>query len=80
MKRIAASEFRARWSEVIDDVRATREPVLVTKRGKPIVKIVSAESKSDDDIFGFMSDECEIVGDIEAPIVEQRPRGKCDGA
>ena len=68
MKRMTASEFKARCLKIMDDVQATREPVLVTKRGKPVVKIICAEPRPDD-IFGFMSGEFKITGDIEAPAV-----------
>jgi len=52
----------------MDDVQATGEPVLVTKRGKPVVKVIPAEPEKDD-IFGFMAGKFTIVGDIESPVV-----------
>lgn len=68
MKQMRASVFKARCLNVMDDIQATGEPVIVTKRGKPVVKVVPVESKVDD-IFGFMSGEAKIVGDIESPVV-----------
>lgn len=68
MKQMRASTFKARCLAVMDDVQATGEPVLVTKRGKPVVKVVPAES-GQDDIFGFMAGKFKIVGDIESPVV-----------
>jgi prevent-host-death family protein len=68
MKQMRASAFKARCLSVMDDIQATGEPVIVTKRGKPVVKVVPAEPEKDD-IFGFMADEFEIVGDIESPVV-----------
>jgi prevent-host-death family protein len=68
MKQIRASAFKARCLAVMDDVQATGEPVVVTKRGKPVVKIVPVDSKQDD-IFGFMKGKFKIVGDIESPVV-----------
>lgn len=50
----------------MDRVQATGEPVVVTKRGKPIVKVIPAETRRDDQ-FGFMKGRMEIVGDIESP-------------
>jgi antitoxin (DNA-binding transcriptional repressor) of toxin-antitoxin stability system len=52
----------------MDDVQATGEPVIVTKRGKPVVKVVPIKSEKDD-IFGFMADKFDIIGDIESPVV-----------
>jgi prevent-host-death family protein len=68
MKQMRASAFKARCLSVMDDVQATGEPVIVTKRGKPVVKVVPVESEKDD-IFGFMAGKFTIVGDIESPVV-----------
>ena len=35
MKTIAAGQFKARCLRLMDEVRATREPVLITKKGRP---------------------------------------------
>ncbi len=37
MKRITASYFRTHCYAVLRDVENTLEPVIVTKRGKPVV-------------------------------------------
>lgn len=68
MKRIPAGAFKARCLSVMKDVQATREPVVVTKRGTPLVKIIPVETESGAP-FGFMAGEFEIVGDIESPLV-----------
>jgi prevent-host-death family protein len=68
MKQMRASVFKAKCLAVMDDVQATGEPVIVTKRGKPVVKVVAVRPEKDD-IFGFMAGEFEIVGDIESPVV-----------
>jgi len=67
MKQMRASAFKVRCLKVMDDVQATGEPVIVTKRGKPVVKLVPVESEKD--LFGFMAGEFKIVGDIESPVV-----------
>ena len=68
MKQMRASAFKAKCLKVMDDIQATGEPVTVTKRGKPVVKVIPVESEKDD-IFGFMAGKAEIVGDIESPVV-----------
>lgn len=68
MKQMRASAFKARCLSVMDDVRATGEPVVITKRGTPVVKVVPVDSDRSD-LFGFMTGEFKIVGDIEAPTV-----------
>jgi len=68
MKQMPASVFKARCLSVMDNVQATGEPVIVTKRGKPVVKVIPAEPEKGN-ILGFMAGEFEIVGDIESPVV-----------
>jgi prevent-host-death family protein len=67
MKQMRASVFKAKCLAVMDDVQATGEPVIVTKRGKPVVKVVAVKAEKDD-IFGFMAGKFKIVGDIESPV------------
>jgi prevent-host-death family protein len=66
MKEMRASVFKARCLKVMDRVQKTGEPVIVTKRGKPVVKVIPAGAEKDD-IFGFMKGRMEIVGDILSP-------------
>ena len=68
MKQMRASAFKAQCLKVMNDIQATGEPVTVTKRGKPVVKVIRAESEKDD-IFGFMAGKAKIIGDIESPVV-----------
>jgi prevent-host-death family protein len=67
MKRIPAGAFKARCLAVMKDVQATGEPVLVTKRGKPLVKLVPAEKEAAG-LLGCMAGKVKIAGDIESPI------------
>jgi prevent-host-death family protein len=66
MKQMPAGEFKALCLSVMDDVKATGEPVLITKRGAPVAKIVPVSSKKRD-LFGFMAGQFEVVGNIESP-------------
>ncbi|MGH7265359.1 MAG: type II toxin-antitoxin system Phd/YefM family antitoxin [Candidatus Rokuibacteriota bacterium] len=68
MKTMAAGEFKARCLKVVDQVRATREPVLITKRGRPVAKLVPAHDPGHD-VFGALVGTLEIVGDVESPVV-----------
>jgi len=68
MKQMSASTFKARCLKVMNDIQATGEPVIVTKRGKPLVKVIPMKPEKDD-IFGFKAGEVKIMGDIESPVV-----------
>lgn len=68
MKSIPAGQFKARCLRLMDEVNSTREALVITKKGRPVVKLVPAESRPED-IFGCLRNEVEIVGDILAPVV-----------
>ncbi len=68
MKTMPAAKFKARCLRVMDEVRSTREAVLITKKGKAVAKLVPAETGSDD-VFGCMKGQFKIAGDILAPVV-----------
>ena len=68
MKQMRASAFKAHCLTVMRDVQATGEPVIVTKRGTPVVKVVPVKS-NESDLFGFMAGEFKIVGDVESPVI-----------
>ena len=68
MKQMRASVFKAQCLKVMNDIQATGEPVIVTKRGKPVVKVVPMQPENDD-IFGFMAGKAKIIGDVESPVV-----------
>lgn len=67
MKTMAAGEFKAKCLKVMDQVNTTREPVLITKKGRPVAKLVPVETPAKE-IFGCLAGRFEIVGDIESPI------------
>jgi prevent-host-death family protein len=68
MKKMAAGVFKVHCLAVMDEVQSKREAVLITKRGKPVAKLVPAgEDKGKDEIFGFMAGKIKIVGDIVSP-------------
>ena len=64
---LSATEFKASCLRVMEDVHRTRKPVTVSKRGKPLVKIVPVEQKRRRPLFGYMKGTFEIVGDIVSP-------------
>jgi prevent-host-death family protein len=67
MKTMAAGEFKAKCLKVMDRVNKTREPVLITKKGRPVAKLVPVDPKPED-FLGCLAGMIEIVGDIESPI------------
>ncbi len=66
MKTMAAGAFKVHCLKVMDEVQSKRQVVLITKRGKPVAKLVPVE-KEKDDIFGFFKGKIKINGDIVSP-------------
>jgi prevent-host-death family protein len=69
-KTIPAGQFKARCLAIMDEVQAKRQAVVITKRGKPVARLVPVEQEKDD-IFGFFKGKgkIEIKGDIVSPIL-----------
>jgi len=68
MKTMPAGLFKVHCLKVMDEVASKRESVVITKRGKPVAKLVPV-SKEKDDIFGFMKGKITVLGDIVSPIL-----------
>ena len=67
MTEIPAGKFKTHCLTIMEEVRTTRNPVLITKRGRPVAKLVPAD-QSRDDFIGHLKGVVEIVGDIESPV------------
>lgn len=61
---IKAAEFKAKCLKLIDEVAATHQPLVITKRGKPVARVVPVEDASTPALFGHMKGTGGIVGDI----------------
>jgi prevent-host-death family protein len=66
MKKMAAGEFKVHCLAVMDEVQSKRQSVLITKRGKPVAKLVPVD-QAKDDIFGFMKGKGKVLGDVVSP-------------
>ncbi len=67
MTQIAAGEFKAKCLKLLDEVQQKRKQVVITKRGKPVAKLVPV-NESAESFIGSMKGTMEILGDIVAPI------------
>ncbi len=64
MKTISAAAFKAQCRTLMDDVRSTKRPVLITKRGRPVAKLVPVEEPQDD-FIGRLKGVFEIAPDLD---------------
>jgi prevent-host-death family protein len=75
MKTMTAGAFKANCLAVMDEVQAKRETVVITKRGKPVAKLVPI-SLDIDEIFGFLAGKAKITGDIVSPALSPEEWGE----
>ena len=68
MKTMPAGEFNARCLQVIEEVRRYRTPVVITKKGRPVAKLIPPDAPATD-VFDCMAGSARIVGNLEAPVV-----------
>ena len=65
-----AGEFKSKCLAVMDEVQAKCQPVIITKHGKPVAKLVPVNSKRDD-FYDFMKGKGKILGDIVSPVIPE---------
>lgn len=76
MKKMAADTFKANCLAILDGVRTKRETVVITKRGKPVAKLVPVDAETGD-IYNFLAGKGSIAGDVISPALtlkEWRPK------
>ncbi len=68
--KISAAQFKAKCLKLMDEVRNRREEVVITKRGKPVARLVPFDEKPAP-IYGCMKGTVTILGDIVSPVDEK---------
>lgn len=68
MKTMPVTDFKAHALKVLGEVAETREPVVVTKRGKPLAEIVPFAGKRM--APGRLAEALVFEGDIVSPLGE----------
>lgn len=71
MRKISVSEFKSTCLARLQEVSRTGEPILVTKRGKPLALVLPPPpAKSDSRASGFwaMAGSAEELDDIVQPL------------
>jgi prevent-host-death family protein len=67
MKTVAISEFKAKCLSLLEEVQKTKQPLRVTRFGKPVAEVVPIGPTAMPDWFGSMKGTFEILGDIISP-------------
>jgi len=66
-KTMKASECKAKFLGVLDQVAATHERVIVTKNGRPVAEIVPFVEKPKT-LLGAMKGQITILSDLDEPL------------
>lgn len=64
MQKIAAAQFKTHCLSVMEQVSRSGQPVVVTRHGKAVVKVIPMDSDAED-IFGALAGIARITGDID---------------
>jgi prevent-host-death family protein len=68
-QQIAAGEFKARCLHLLDEVQRSRKEILITKRGRPVARLLPADAKPPA-LLGRMKGSIDIHGSLIEPIGE----------
>ncbi|HMP72052.1 MAG TPA: type II toxin-antitoxin system Phd/YefM family antitoxin [Kiritimatiellia bacterium] len=67
---IAAGEFKKHCLKLMDQVQTGRQSILITKRGKPVAKLVPVDDPTAVPLFGCMKGRLHEAGDVVKPTGE----------
>ena len=70
MDDIPISEFKAKCLGLIEQVHKTRQPLRITRHGRPVAEVVPAGPAPKRNFVGDMVGTIEILGDIVSPIID----------
>ena len=71
MKQVAISKFKAKCFSLLEQVQKTRNPIRITRFGKPVAEVVPVRLTGPRDWMGSMRDSIEILGDIVSPVGDE---------
>ena len=69
-KTVAATEFKAHCLALLEEVRQTRQPLLVTRHGKPVAEIFPYMPKNADQA-NPLKGSILFEGDVISPLEEK---------
>lgn len=72
METISISKFKATCLSLLERVRKTGEPLIITKRGEPVALVTLPPPPAPEgNSFGCMKNSIRIKGDIISPLAEE---------
>jgi prevent-host-death family protein len=74
VKTIPAGAFKTNCLAIMDEVKAKRATIVITKHGKPVAKLVPINADTDE-IFGFFRGRGSVTGDVVSPVLSPKEWG-----
>jgi prevent-host-death family protein len=68
---ITAAKFKAQCLKLMDIVAETNQPLTITKRGRPVARLVPVPQADARPVFGFLKGHVVEEGDIVSPTLEK---------
>jgi prevent-host-death family protein len=75
MKTIPAGTFKAKCLAIMDDVQARNQTIIITKRGKPVAKLIPV-GKTKDGFYHFLHGKGALTRDVLAPALSNKEWGE----
>jgi prevent-host-death family protein len=71
MQEIAISVFKAKCLAILQRVEETKEPIRITRHGKPVAEVIPASQTVDRAAWiGSLKGKIKILGDIVSPVID----------
>jgi prevent-host-death family protein len=70
MNDVSISEFKAKCLGLIEQVHKTRQPLRITRHGRPVAEVIPAGPDRKRKFLGDMVGTAVIVGDIVSPVID----------
>jgi len=70
MNEISISEFKAKCLGLIEEIHKTRQPLRITRHGKPVAEVIAAGPDRTRKFVGAGLGTGKIVGDIVSPVID----------
>lgn len=70
--KITAASFRSNCFKILDEVDKKHKEVIITKRGKPIAKLIRYQTNNaSDPLLGSLPNAGSTVGDLTEPLEDE---------
>jgi prevent-host-death family protein len=70
MRDVSISEFKAKCLGLVEQVQKTRQPLRITRHGKPVAELIPTGPDRKRKFLGDMKGTVEILGDIVSPVID----------